>query len=502
MKVVTKIYYSLVVLLLVAMAKPTEVSAQAAGYVGEATCITCHTATNPEIVNNYMKSGHRYKLNPVEDGVLRPYPTGRVNKDGESPQEVTVPVGTSWSDFAYVIGGYGWKARFIRKNGRIYTDDDQAQQNLYATLANGAPLRAAYHLGEEKVYNFSCFQCHTTGGTAEGSWNGVTDDSLGTFKDPGVTCEGCHGPGAEHVAGAFQSPPVLPPNTGDFLKIERCIECHQRGGATNAIPVSGGYIRHHEQGNEVRASKHGDGVGAELTCVSCHNQHVPDRYPSVAEAGSNGLNATCETCHATATYEVQLNGAKKNVECTDCHMSKAAKSAIGFQLGNGWKGDIPSHIMAINTNPVTKDAMFTSDGKVALDSEGHAAVTLDFACLACHTNKDVQWASDHAASIHTTGIQTATEDLADLPESFELLQNYPNPFNPTTVIPFNLPETADVSIKIYSVDGRLVETILRQTMPAGSHQISLNSDGLANGTYLYRLKAGSFVSTKMMTLLK
>jgi len=348
---------------------PADVHAQAAGYVGETTCVGCHTATTPNIVNNYMLSGHRYKLNPVVNGVLRAYPEGRVNRDGESPAAVTPPTGTSWDDFAYVIGGYGWKARFIRKNGRIYTDDDQAQQNLYATVANGAPLRVTYHLGEERVYNFSCFQCHTTGGTVEGSWNGVADDSLGTFSDPGVTCEGCHGPGADHVAGAFQVPPVLPPNTGDFLEFGRCIQCHHRGSETNAIPAKGGYIRHHEQGNEFLASEHGD-ASSEMTCVTCHNQHVPDRYPGLAVGGELSQNTTCASsgCHETKNIPA-VDGVAMVNQCTECHMPKASKSAIGFQLGNGWKGDVPTHIMAINTNPVTKDAMWATDGTVVLDAK-------------------------------------------------------------------------------------------------------------------------------------
>ncbi len=513
MRATATLTVSAVMIIGMALTFPEQSSAQAPGYAGEAACLGCHSAPqggHPAIAPEYLKTGHRYKLNPVKDGVPntlpdgtdRSYPDGRLYYPLEgapfAPATVEPPTGTTWNDFAYVIGGYGWKARFVRTNGRIYTDDDQAQQNLWDNS------RSKYHLGVNKKYDYACFQCHTTGGTAEGSWNGVADDSLGTFSDPGVTCEGCHGPSADHVAGAFQNPPVLPPNTGDYLELERCGECHQRGGATNAILAKGGYIRHHEQVNEFRASRHGDGVGAELTCVSCHNQHVPLRYPDLAGDGFDGLNRTCDTCHAGK--KIQLNGADKPIECIDCHMPKAGKSALGMQIGNGWQGDVRTHIMAINTNPVTKtEAMFTADGSqapVTLDLDNLAAVTMDFACLQCHDGKDVGWASNHAKSIHTVGIRTAIDDIADLPKEFELLQNYPNPFNPRTTIRFNLPETADVTLEIFSVDGRLVESMLNQTMPAGNHRVEINAEFLPSGSYIYRLKAGSYTESKTMTLLK
>ncbi|MDZ7766041.1 MAG: hypothetical protein U5K00_16750 [Melioribacteraceae bacterium] len=186
---------------------------------------------------------------------------------------------------------------------------------------------------------------------------------------------------------------VAPPNTGDMLTINVCSDCHQRGGVTNAIPASGGYIKHHEQINEMRASKHGDGQGGELTCASCHDAHIALRYPDAAGEGLNGISTTCQTCHPNR--EIQFDdGSVKNIDCVTCHMPMASKSAVGMQVGNGWRGDVPTHIMAINTDPVTKDAMFNSEGnQVVLDANGLAAVTMDFACLQCHTNEDVQWAS-------------------------------------------------------------------------------------------------------------
>ena len=509
-KIATLLFYTVFVLGL-AMTMPEQVQAQGAdGYAGEARCQGCHTGPiggHPAIFPEYEKSGHRYKLNAV-DGAAPTYPEGRLYYplvgDPFAPAAVTPPDGTTWADFAYVIGGYGWKARFVQTDGRIWTGDATAQQNLWNNS------RVEYHLGDpNKLYDYGCFKCHTTGGTPDGSWS---DDpnaapNLGDFTDPGVTCEGCHGPSEAHADGAFADPPVLPPNTGDVLRLERCIECHQRGGATNAILAKGGYIRHHEQGNEFRASRHGDGLGEDLTCISCHNPHVALHYPDLAGEGYEGITTTCESagCHEDAKYDVQLNGASKGLACATCHMPKVTKSALGMQTGNGWIGDVKTHIMAINTAPVLKtEAMFTADGSEAPVTlvDGRAAVTMDFTCLQCHSNKDVQWAANYAQSVHAGGIHTASEDLADLPKEYELLQNYPNPFNPKTTIRFDLPETADVTIDIFSVDGRLVKSMLNQRMPAGDHQLTINAENLASGNYIYRLKAGDFTQSKTMTLLK
>lgn len=86
--------------------------------------------------------------------------------------------------------------------------------------------------------------------------------------------------------------------------------------------------------------------------------------------------------------------------------------------------------------------------------------------------------------------------------SFVLDQNYPNPFNPSTTITFQLPEDADVSLKLYNVMGQEIKTVLNKRMTAGSHSIALDADDLSAGVYLYQLKAGSYTSTKKLTLVK
>lgn len=93
-----------------------------------------------------------------------------------------------------------------------------------------------------------------------------------------------------------------------------------------------------------------------------------------------------------------------------------------------------------------------------------------------------------------------------------VLPNYPNPFNPETWIPYQLVKPSDVSVSIYSADGKLVRTLALGHKPAGIYYDKSraiywngkNSQGepVASGIYFYTLKAGDFTATRKMLMLK
>ena len=89
-----------------------------------------------------------------------------------------------------------------------------------------------------------------------------------------------------------------------------------------------------------------------------------------------------------------------------------------------------------------------------------------------------------------------------LPAEFGLSQNYPNPFNPSTTISFDIPNTSHVTLIVYDVLGRKIKSLVDEVKSPGEYKINWNASGLAGGTYFYRLKAGSFVETKKLVLLK
>jgi len=91
---------------------------------------------------------------------------------------------------------------------------------------------------------------------------------------------------------------------------------------------------------------------------------------------------------------------------------------------------------------------------------------------------------------------------AGAPKQFALEQNYPNPFNPTTLISYQLPVASEVSLKVYDVLGKEVATLVNERQEAGTYHFNFNASSLSSGVYFYRIKAGNFVSTKKMMLVK
>jgi len=107
------------------------------------------------------------------------------------------------------------------------------------------------------------------------------------------------------------------------------------------------------------------------------------------------------------------------------------------------------------------------------------------------------------------------------PTEFSLSQNYPNPFNPITKIKFTLPSPYQgegqgvrsmmTALKVYDILGNEIVTLVNEELPAGEYEVEFDSHSgesasgggnLSSGVYFYRLRAGSFLSTKKMILLR
>jgi outer membrane protein assembly factor BamB len=103
------------------------------------------------------------------------------------------------------------------------------------------------------------------------------------------------------------------------------------------------------------------------------------------------------------------------------------------------------------------------------------------------------------SSSGTTGIKNSSSGL---PIDYTLAQNYPNPFNPTTTIQFALPKDVIVSIKVFNILGQHVATLVNGYQYAGYHELTFNMDSFSSGIYFYQMRAGSFIETKKMMLMK
>ena len=99
-----------------------------------------------------------------------------------------------------------------------------------------------------------------------------------------------------------------------------------------------------------------------------------------------------------------------------------------------------------------------------------------------------------------------------IPEKTTLLPNYPNPFNPETWIPYQLSEPADVTLRIYAVNGELVRTLALGHTPAGIYQNRSRAvywdgkndvgESVASGVYFYTLTTGDFTATRKLLIRK
>jgi hypothetical protein len=138
-------------------------------------------------------------------------------------------------------------------------------------------------------------------------------------------------------------------------------------------------------------------------------------------------------------------------------------------------------------------------------ANGYAVVTLSgFLNPAANQNGPALALGVYNVKLTPTTEVTAREEIA--PAAFELKQNYPNPFNPVTSIQFSVganggsPE--QVSLKVYDMNGREVATLVNELKPAGVHRVEFEAKDLPSGVYFYQLRAGEFVATRKLLLLR
>ncbi len=100
------------------------------------------------------------------------------------------------------------------------------------------------------------------------------------------------------------------------------------------------------------------------------------------------------------------------------------------------------------------------------------------------------------------GVITSVARKENSPQRFTLSQNYPNPFNPSTKIEFQIPNVSQVSVKVFDLLGREVAVLVNEHLSAGSYETEWNATSFASDVYYYQMRAGDFVQTKKLLLLR
>lgn len=358
----------------------------ASTYVGSEKCKTCHAS----YYNDWKTSGHPYKLNtPAEEQAFN------------SPA-VPAPDGYTYNDIYLVIGGWGWKARFIDNNGYIITKTGADKSKNGSNQFNLVTQKwVDYNPG--KVMKFECGNCHTTGYSLAGNQDNKKG-IVGTWEEKSIGCEACHGPASVHVSKGGGKGVGILTNSSSAL----CGNCHTRGADNTKIMSKDGFVEHHEQYPEFLNSPHKD-----LTCVTCHDPHKGVHVGQTNPTEGAGIKAQCATCHSKQSTDFTGSTMQKaNVKCIDCHMPKIGKSAIGDAAN--FTGDVREHLFKINTGVEAK--MFSDDGKFA-----NGYLTLEWTCLRCHNGKDKAWAGQYAKGVHkyvkAEATPTATPTSAPTPKT-------------------------------------------------------------------------------------
>lgn len=105
-------------------------------------------------------------------------------------------------------------------------------------------------------------------------------------------------------------------------------------------------------------------------------------------------------------------------------------------------------------------------------------------------------------TISNPAINSILVSAVEIPNKYALEQNYPNPFNPVTNIKYAIPVKGNVQLRVFDVLGKVVTEIVNEEQEAGSYSVQFDSSNLSSGVYYYQIRAGNFVETKKLILLK
>jgi hypothetical protein len=324
-------------------------------FVGSAVCSACHLAKAKS-----QTSMARALSTAAESRVLQSHPRMtfqagaylyEIVPDGhQSIYRVTDGKETISEPIPYVFGdGNTAQTYVLRRNGKLY----EGRVSYYSAIDGldwtiGDALNPPPSLQEAFGRDISgdearnCFSCH---GTAA-----VVNDKLQLdHMVPGVGCESCHGPGAQHIAamgagkkgaGYIFNPRKLDPDT---LSQEFCGACHRSADAVGMMPNLGGINNVRFQPYRIALSRGHNSNDPRFACIACHDPHVP-----LDGALSSSYDSKCIECHTarapahasttaqTKTAAQESPAAKpcpvRSDNCVSCHMPKVDLPGAHFKF--------------------------------------------------------------------------------------------------------------------------------------------------------------------------
>jgi uncharacterized lipoprotein YddW (UPF0748 family) len=153
-----------------------------------------------------------------------------------------------------------------------------------------------------------------------------------------------------------------------------------------------------------------------------------------------------------------------------------------------WKLSDPSTVGTWIGNDVLDGAKYRIDSFQLKDAPGSAS------------NGMIHF--DNLRASKETYTITSVAEETNIPADFNLYQNYPNPFNPSTTILFDLNKGGMVTLEIFDILGRKINTLVSEEMSPGRHRVYFDASELSSGQYIYRIISGDKQISKMMMLMK
>jgi len=317
---------------------PTKGDASRDAYVGAAACVKCHAsklasqpptameqaatrAADAEILHQHDHLSFR----------LGTYNEEIVTKGGKSVLTVSDEAASLSAELLWAFGvGHMGQTYIYQRNGSFY----ESQLSFYAfsqslnitpehSLAIPGNIEDAAGRRLTPAESRRCFGCHTTASTAKDEF----DPNAAVL---GVTCEACHGPGANHAAamksgmGEQGEAMIMNPRRLDPVdSVDFCGACHRTWEDVVANGFTGvGVYNVRFAPYRLENSKCWGKGDARLTCVACHDPHQPLEHDAAA------YDSHCLQCHVTQPSDrksADHHGAAYRVgtkNCTTCHMPK------------------------------------------------------------------------------------------------------------------------------------------------------------------------------------
>jgi len=158
--------------------------------------------------------------------------------------------------------------------------------------------------------------------------------------------------------------------------------------------------------------------------------------------------------------------------------------SLSIAINNGDGEFVRSTGFAVGHNP---RSVFTAD----FDSDGDSDLAV--------ANRDSNSVSVFLNRTYSTDVESGGEAR---PRDYLLTRNYPNPFNACATIEYTLSEPSTVSIDIYDISGRKLQSLFDGENPAGEHRVTWDAKGIVSGIYFCKITTGNMVGTQKMVLLK